>query len=361
MKDPNGRTMMGMDENIPVFIKSHDGCLFAMDYLLAIADNKIENHSKFQNIGFLPSQTASVLTDLWSYGGTQAVYVFPPAEMGMEILSSNNTVDIGTVIHSGTASGGSLTTLISAGENFQTTTSIGDVVILDKSGDVPEYGYITAIISNTEIQIANGFNHGGWVSAGRAYSILDISDKTGAHAVEITYLDSSYVEHQEIVILNGTTVVPTVKTNMFRVNSLLVISAGTGFVPTGAITLRHLTDSPVYAYITAGYTHSRSTVYTVPVGKEIHITDISMAYATSGSPNKEYARLLFRAALDENTRFKTNGIMYTLVEFLAQNNTGFISLRIPITIPEKVDLKISVITSSNGVCTASLIGWKELE
>jgi hypothetical protein len=333
----------------------------SMPYLYDIAEGNVTDHTRFSKIGFAPSMVANANTDIWSYSGTQPVYLFPTAAQRMEVTSSSN-VDIGTVIHSGTSTGGSITSLVSAGEDFNTTTAIGDCVILDKSGTTPEYGFITAIVSDTEITIGGGFSYGG-TGSGRAYSILDESATAGGHAVEIHYLDGSYASKREIVILNGNAVpagvIATVNTDLFRINSFRIIAAGSNKVPTGNIFLRNLGDTPVYSYITAGFNRARNAMYTVPAGKTLYVTDFNGGYATTGNANKEYARITTRANVDPTTSFMTDNVFYPFTDAVCQNTTINTLLSIPTKLPAKTDIKLSVIASATGVVVATLRGWIE--
>jgi len=130
----------------------------SIPYLYDIAEGNVPDHTHFVKIGYAPSMTANVNTDVWSYSATQPVYLFPTAAMGMEVLGSNNTDDIGTSIKDGTSTGGSLTTLIDTGKDFlaATAVAVGDCVILDKAGASPEYGFVTAVATTT-LTIAGGF------------------------------------------------------------------------------------------------------------------------------------------------------------------------------------------------------------
>ena len=328
-------------------------------YLQAIAEGSIPGHVPWSKIGFAPSMSANVNTDIWSYSGTQPVYLFPTSAMGMEVLSSNNVDDIGTVIHSGTSDAGTSTTVLTAaGENFLTTTAAGDVVILDKSGASPEYGYITSVDSNTQITCGNGFSRSGTTGA-RAYSIIDTSAKAGAHAIEFVYLDGSYVEKREIVILNGTTVIATVNTDIFRINSFRVIADGANNVPTGNLTIRHLSDTPVYSFITAGFNRARNIMYTIPSGKTLYVTKVETGYATTGNANKEYGRITTRANVDPTTKFRTGSIFYPYTDSVSQNFTVSNDLITPTKLPEKTDIKVSIVASANGISICTLRGWLE--
>lgn len=331
----------------------------SMPYLYDIAEGNVAEHVRFSKIGFLPSLTANVNTDVWSYSPTQPVYLFPTTAMGMEVLSSNNVDDIAVSIKSGTSTGGSTTTLVDTGVDFTAATAVavGDCVILDKAGTTPEYGFVTAVATNT-LTLAGGFSMGG-TGSGRTYTVIDDSANIGAHAVEIFYLDGSFTEKREIVILNGTTVVPTVNLNLFRINSFRVIATGTNRIPTGNLTLRHLNDTPVYSYITAGFNRARNAMYTVPAGKVLYVTDFNGGYATTGNANKEYARITTRANVDPSTGFKTDSIFYPFTDAVCQNTTINTQLSIPTALPATTDIKLSVIASATGIVVTTLRGWIE--
>jgi len=359
--------------NLPVTFLSSDNSIVkpkvidgkirtsSMPYLYDIAEGNVTGHTRFSKIGFAPSMTANVNTDVWSYSATQPVYLFPTVAMGMEVLSSNNTDDIGTVIKGPrTSTGGSTTTLIDSSGDFTSATAVavGDCVILDKDDTTPEYGYVTSVDSATQLTISGGFSYGG-TGSGRSYIIVDTSAKAGAQAIEINFLNGSYVEEREIVVLNGTTVVPTTNTKIFRVNSFRVITAGANKVPTGNLTLRHIDNTPVYSYITAGFNRARNAMYTVPAGKTLYVTDFNGGYATTGNANKEYARITTRANVDPATSFMTDSMFYPFTDAVCQNTTINTILSIPTKLPEKTDIKLSVIASATGVVITTLRGWLE--
>jgi hypothetical protein len=96
----------------------------------------------------------------------------------------------------------------------------------------------------------------------------------GARAVRIHYINSAWVYQTEDIVLNGTTPVPTVATDIRRVNWLEVLTVGSEGKPAGAISIRHLSDSPVYETIPAGADASRGLKYCVPAGYRLVLTDL---------------------------------------------------------------------------------------
>lgn len=330
----------------------------SMPYLYDIAEGKVPDHIPWTKIGFTSAMN-TVESDLWSAGG---VISFPTAEMGMEVLSGNNVDDIGTIIRNGTATGGTTTSLVDTGANFAggTPVAIGDTILVNKAATVPEFGVVTAITSATELAVAGGFSR-GLTPVGKTYHILDYSAKLGAHAVQICYLDGDFVNGCEIVVLNGTTVVPTIKTDLYRINAFRVVAAGANRKPTGALSLRNLADTPVYSYITAGFTRARSSAYTVPAEKTLYVTEFTISYGYSTNQT-HYARLYTRATQFSNTigsSFRTPGLFYPFTEVVCANSSQLVTLDIPTRILSGVDIKVSGIATFAGTASVALRGWLE--
>lgn len=326
----------------------------AQDYLLALAEGDISGHQSFKLIGYTPTMNTSE-NDIWSAAG---VYTFPTAAQQMEFLSSDNTADIGTSIFTGLSSGGDETSLIDVSKNFTagTAVAVGDCVILDKSGSSPEFGYVTAVAA-TELTVGGGFSSGGNGDA-RDYIVVDASAYAGAQAVMIGYLTSAFVPKKEIIILNGTTVTTTVNTDIYRVNGMDVIATGANKKPTGAITLRNLSDTPVYGYITAGYNSMRKLIFTVPATKTLYITGVNFSYGYSTNQT-HYARLYLRATYEANLDFTTNGIFLPQAEVVCANSSHYIDLKSPMKFPAGVDIKASGVATYSGIADCAIRGWLE--
>lgn len=324
----------------------------AMPYLYDVAEGNVEDHAAWAKIGFNGALVAATEADLWSATGTVN---FPASAMQMEIISSNNVDDIGTSIKSGTATGGSATSLVDSSANFlaATAVAVGDAVLL--LGSVMEYGFVTAV-AGTALTIGGGFSRGGSAAAGVAYSVLDKSATLGAQAVAVEYLDGSWTTKWTLAIMNGTTEVATTATDIYRVQSFRVVVAGSNGKPTGNLTLRNLANTPVYSYITAGYTRARNCAYTVPAGKVLYVTEFTVAYGYSTNQT-HYCRIYTRAT--QNNSFLTPGIFYPFTEVICANTSQLIRLDIPTKLIEKVDIKVSAIATYAGIASVALRGWLE--
>jgi hypothetical protein len=329
----------------------------SMPYLYDVAEGNIADHIAFAKIGFTPTMTTTV-SDVWSGAG---VYVPPTAEAGLEVRSSS-TSDAGTTIHSGTLTGGSATTVVDTGADFTGGTAVvaGDCVLLNKASTAPEFGYVTSVAATT-LTVAGGFSRGIGGTAGRTYHVIDKSAATGAQAVQVCYLDAALANKCEIVITNGTTVVPTVLLDFYRINAFRVVAAGSASATVGVVDIRNLADTPIYHRILAGFTRGRNSFYTVPAGKKLYLTEVVFSYGYSANQT-HYTRLYLRATQFENTigdTFLTPGIFYPYAEVICANTSQQVTLDTPKAFGAGVDLKFSGLATVAGVAQCSMRGWLE--
>ena len=332
-------------------IEINDGCIPSVPYYYQIADSKVPGHITWSKLGFTPAMT-TLENDVWSYGG---LINFPTSAQQMQVISSNNTDDIGTVIFSGSSSGGSTTTLEDVTKDFTagTPVDINDVILLDTT---KEYGFVTSITATT-LTCSGGFSLGG-SGAGQDYRIIDSSATIGAQVVAIESLDSSYNTQWEFVILNGTTAVNTVSKDIYRINSLRVIVAGVNKKSTGNLTLRNTAGTTIYSYILAGYTRARNSAYTVPAGYTLYIAQLTYSFGYAANQT-HYSRIYGRAT--QNNYFRTDGIFYPFTEVICANTSATINLDFPSKFLEKVDLKVSGISTFLGSSSIALRGWLETQ
>jgi hypothetical protein len=326
----------------------------AMPYLYDIAEGNVSGHTLWEKIGY-SVMVGTTTKDIWSY--TDNIITIPTTGTAMEVYT-NSANDLGTSIHSGnTTTGGSTTTLEKTGENFLTTTAVGDLVIVDAAGATPEYGFITAIDSDEKITFSGGLSSGGSGASRSTYNIIDVSATTGAHAVLMKYLTSDFAEKSEIIVCGGNAVgVNLVNTDVVYINSLRVISAGSGGVAAAAIKVQDADGTPpIYTYITAGYTRARNSLYTVPADKTLYIAQINVGYATT-SNQIQNARIILRAK--QNDRFKTN-LFQAMAEVIGGNNTVPVEMLMPLKIVAGVSLKFTGVPSANGIITTAARGWLE--
>jgi len=247
----------------------------AVPYGYDVAHGLITGHTQFFKTGFNGDVDAAE-EDMWCAGG---VYVFPTAEMRMEVVS----------------------------------TSINDTS-------------------------ATG---------------------SGVRTVKIWYLTSAHVEKTETISLLGTTVVPTAADDIYRINAFRVMTAGGTGAAEGTISIRHLANTPIYSQIAIGNTRARNSIYTVPTGKTLYITQL--AFSCGHSQGGRYCRFTLRATYDDLIGAPST-IFYPYYEIGVQDGAYTVCLDVPLKFIATTDVKISVIGdagNADAICTAAYRGWLE--
>jgi len=188
-------------------------------------------------------------------------------------------------------------------------------------------------------------------------SANDSATGTGARRVRIQYLDSNYTQQYEAIILNGTTPVPTVATNILRINMMFVTSAGSNEAAVGAVSLTGMSGTTTYGYISAGFNTARQAVYTVPRSKTGYVTHWQSG---SGSTASHFCQVDLRATSKEG--ILTPGVFLVQDSMPSQNSGNIVSFPIPIPIPETADVKLSAVcdtVNAAAVVVGGVTGWIE--
>jgi hypothetical protein len=103
-------------------------------------------------------------------------------------------------------------------------------------------------------------------------SALDTSAGTGARTVLVNYLTTSFVDTNVVMTLNGVTPV-TIAADVFRVNMVVVLTAGTGAANAGALWVGSGAFSTATGFantlskIEIGENVAQQLIYTVPANK----------------------------------------------------------------------------------------------
>lgn len=189
-------------------------------------------------------------------------------------------------------------------------------------------------------------------------SIADTSAGTGARTILITGLDANYAEISETITMNGTTNVTTTNSYL-RLNHMVVKTVGSNNRAVGEITASNNADTQVICSIPEVYSYSlnnnTSTLYTVPAGKTLYVTDI--AVGTNGA-SISGAHVVFRAYPNTtNAGFET---IFQLSGWDDDNGCMFSHSfgESPLSVTEQVDLGAALIVTAAGVqSTFNLTGF----
>lgn len=235
-------------------------------------------------------------------------------------------------------------------------------------GLVPGGGYtrVAALGNNPDIDTAtipeDIWTGGGvypWMTAATALEIVsssanDAAAGTGARTVVINGLDIDYVVVTQTITLNGITPV-AVPTNLFRINSALITSAGSGKVNAGDLTIRDAGAGTTRAIIPLGYGITRQSIYTVPAGSTLQVISQFFGFNEVAGGNK-FAR--FATYIQS-----PNGFYRLPLELAIGDEPPYRHDGIPgIILPEKTDfaLRCTAISSENVNLTAAWLGVQRL-
>lgn len=206
-------------------------------------------------------------------------------------------------------------------------------------------------------------------TAGQQMELVSTSDEdsgagginpagTGIRTVAVHYLDDTYAEQDETVTLDGTTVVTTTAVNILRINDFHALSAGTAGKAVGNIDIRNLADTPIYSRIVIGGGNALQAIWTVPLGKTAYL--VAWHYSSGAAAIGHYVRHILQATANDGVWM--DGIFHFQDIVLTQDNGGSNNFNLPLKLPAKTDIKVSVISdgaAANALVADHFEGWYE--
>jgi len=211
----------------------------------------------------------------------------------------------------------------------------------------------------TDIDLWEGGAAYTWLTAAQTLSVVstqaeDAAAGSAGRTIYINYLTSAGITGRETVTLTGTAAVTTTNT-MYRINSVVLASAGAVGAVSGTITISKTAGGTGIAFISPGLTRSRMAIYQVPTGWELYITSVTYGChsATKG------LRFITRATWDaDNSAATTFFLPYA--DIAMANGSLQRELEIPTKLPAGTRLKVSTVADAAGAYgTITLRGWLE--
>ena len=144
------------------------------------------------------------------------------------------------------------------------------------------YGYQTAVTTSF---IPLWENATAYTYPGSAITMNLAGSAGDTASILIQGLDANYLQISETLTLTGATAVPTVN-KYFRINSMSV-AAGSSTNPSGAVTLKDVTNTTTYAQINTGVGKTQAGIYTVPAGYTFYLSRIE-GYTSYNGNNANY-------------------------------------------------------------------------
>lgn len=181
-------------------------------------------------------------------------------------------------------------------------------------------------------------------------SAADAAAGTGARTIVIQGLNTEYEEVSQVITLNGITPV-AIPTQLFRINGAAVVTAGTGQVNAGDITIRNAGAGATRAVIPTGFGTLRQCVYTVPAGYQLVITSV-LAVINRVDTSDRWATVASWVR-------SSTGVVVMPAEIGISTNPYRDVYEVPAVLPEKTDTTIRVqqVSGNNTDLTASILGY----
>lgn len=217
-------------------------------------------------------------------------------------------------------------------------------------GLVPGVRRVTALGNNPDIDSGtlpeDVWSVGGvypWMTAATALEVVstsasDAAAGVGARTITIFGLDTNYVEVNQTITLNGLTPV-AVPTSLFRINSALIMSAGSSKVNVGDINIRRVSGGTIQAQIPVGYGISRQAIYTVPAGNTLSVHSMLFSQTRAGGVDRTMTISNFIQSPLGFYRMPLELSISQTVPYRHDGEPG-------ITLPEKTDFSFRVLSSS---------------
>ena len=214
------------------------------------------------------------------------------------------------------------------------------------------FGY-QASVTTTAIPVWENATTYTYITTASTLTLVSTSasDDTSAKIL-INGLDSSFNPISETLAMNGTSGVTTVN-SYFRVNSLVMVSAGTSQTTNvGTITLKQ--SSNIVAQINIGIGKSQSTIYTVPAGYTFYLdlAEVNTSNSYTGAGIFTYKV----QAINNVTGVKLTVLQQPFVAIYVANRESD-----PFAYAEKTDIQWQLSTSTGTLAAGIIVTGKLIQ
>src|SRR3990172_291480 len=252
-------------------------------------------------------------------------------------------------VYSGTATGGSTTTLEDSTADFNVDgVAAGDAVLDDTNVamgivlSVDAGGTIITLVSAMDTAFA----------AGTVYRVVN-ANSTGAAVVRLDGMDDAYALLSEYVVMNGVADVESLG-DFYRIFKTTVVHAASGGVNIGQIDVENNASAIVMCRIAAGANESQSCMWTVPASKVFYVCKYNL---------NEIANIRVSGAVYKR---QPGGTVFEAIgeTIAAKANSSQEEHLLPEPVSAGYDIEFRAITSAaapNAEVFADFEGWYENE
>jgi hypothetical protein len=325
------------------------GALITGTFEREVALGNVSNYTSDSKYGRNPDiDTTTFPEDVWNGGGDYTGHN-PTANENLETFSASAN-DAGSLVSSGTLTGGDDSTAVDTGATFVTDgVAVGDLLVNDTQGI---HGVITSVDSETQVTVFDMRDGeiGEYTNkSGDTYRIATTSG-TGAAVVKWgKILNSDFEKQTEVyIIMNGTTGVTTTG-DFYRLTRGRVVLAGSGGGAAGDITARQATTTAnVFAVMPSTASNTLICADTVPADQTYLIESVSVAITRASG-----------AAGSANVSLRTRpfGEVFTSKRSYEPSTGGPVDENlvggIPVSTGTDIKIRVDSVSDNNTIATGS--------
>ena len=200
------------------------------------------------------------------------------------------------------------------------------------------------------------------VAAGEQMSVVsthiaDADAGTGVNSLIIEYLDHNLDSAYELVVLDGTTPVNTIATDIRWIQKIYAASLGTGGLAAGEITITGVTSAVDYENMWAGQRSGDTSFFRVPRAKRLILKSVYVGASSGTADSKVRVELCSTmiGAVDQ----QESGLLYSHAGLTLQD--GSTTMPLLVGFPASAGTIVGFIASSSKAAsiTAGFGGWVE--
>lgn len=178
---------------------------------------------------------------------------------------------------------------------------------------------------------------------------------TGIRSIHIHYLDGNLDDQNEEVILNGTTPVTTVATDIRFVQCAHLETYGSGKAAAGNITIS--SGGITYSYIATGSVRCSSSARRVPRGKTAFVHALWAGSASGTAAAASTIRI--GSSFIANHDYTEDGIIIPYASISVQDGSEALTLMEVIPFPEGTVIGMTTTTDKAATISGGWAGWIE--
>lgn len=178
--------------------------------------------------------------------------------------------------------------------------------------------------------------------------------QTGINSIYIHYLDVNLDAQVEVKVLNGTSAVTTVATDIRFIQCVHIATTGLSKAAVGNISITN--GDVTYSYIAAGDRRCESSARMVPAGKRLMIKSM---YAGSVSGASKTAIINLVTTTIQGYDFTSSAITFPQAGIALQDSATALPLDQPIPVSAGAVVGFEVTTSGAATVNAGFVGYLE--